>query len=79
MKTARKAGIESAREVRRQDRKAIEVMKKYGLQVHTLPEGARDRWQAASAKAWPTIRSKMVGDAIFNETQGHLQEYRSSK
>jgi TRAP-type C4-dicarboxylate transport system substrate-binding protein len=79
MKAARQAGTESAREVRRQDRKAIEVMKKYGLQVHALPDGARERWQTASAKSWPTIREKIVGDAIFSETQGHLQEYRSSK
>jgi len=79
MKAARSAGTTSAREVRRQDRKAIEVMKKYGLQVHGLPAGAREKWQSAASKSWPTIRERMVGDAIFTETQGHLQEYRSRK
>jgi TRAP-type transport system periplasmic protein len=79
MKAARQAGKESAREVRRQDKKAVKVMQKYGLQVHALPEGARARWQEASSLAWPTIRTKMVSEDIFSETQAHLQEYRSSK
>ncbi len=78
LKVAREAGRESAREVRRQDRKAVKVMEKYGLTVHPLPAGAREKWQTASAKSWPTAR-KMVGDAIFSETQGHLQEYRAAK
>ena len=79
MQVAREAGRESAREVRRQDRKAVKVMQKYGLKVHPLPKGARARWQDASSKAWPTIRNKMVGDAIFSETERYLQEYRSTK
>jgi len=79
LKAARAAGRESAREVRRQDRKAVKVMQKYGLTVHALPRGARAKWQSASALSWPTIRERMVGDAIFDETLGHLQEYRSTK
>lgn len=78
MKVAREAGAESVREVRRQDKKAVKVMQKYGLTVHPLAPGARERWQKASAKSWPTVR-KMVGDAVFSETEGHLQEYRSAK
>ena len=54
-------------------------MQKYGLQVHALPDGVRTKWQDAAALAWPTIRTKMVSEEIFSETQGHLQEYRSSK
>ena len=78
MQVAREAGRSSAKEVRRQDSKAVKVMQKYGLTVHPLPSGARAKWQIASAKSWPTLR-KMVGEAIFTETEGHLHEYRSSK
>ena len=79
LKAARAAGLEARREVRRQDRKAIEVMQKYGLTVHRAPEGGQARWQEAASRAWPVIRKEMVGDAIFTEAQGHLEEYRSSK
>jgi len=78
MKVAREAGRESAREVRRQDKKAVEVMQKYGLTVHPLPAGAREKWQTASARSWPTVR-KMVGDAVFDETESYLREYRAAK
>ena len=76
---ARKAGLEARKEVRRQDRKAVQVMQKYGLTVHPLPKGGQAKWEAAAALAWPVIRKDMVGDAIFTEAEGHLQEYRSSK
>jgi len=79
LRAARKAGLEARKEVRRQDRKAIQVMQKYGLVVHPLPEGAQAKWQQAATRAWPIIRKKMVGDAIFSETEGHLREYRSTK
>ena len=79
LQAARKAGLEARREVRRQDRKAVEVMQKYGLKVHALPEGARELWQQSAARAWSVIRGKMVGEAIFSEVEGHLQEFRSSK
>jgi TRAP-type C4-dicarboxylate transport system substrate-binding protein len=79
LKAARKAGLEARREVRRQDRKAVQVMQKYGLKVHALPEGAQEQWQQAAARAWSVIRKDMVGEAIFSEVQAHLQEFRSSK
>jgi TRAP-type C4-dicarboxylate transport system substrate-binding protein len=78
-KAAEEAGKESAREVRRQDKKAVEVMKKYGLQVHPLTADARKNWEEAASRAWPIIRKEMVGEAIFNEAEKHLKEFRAGK
>ena len=76
---ARRLGDEARREIRRQDRKAIEVMQKYGLTVHPLPDGAQASWRYAAAKAWPIVREEIVGEMIFSEAERHLQEYRSAK
>ena len=76
---ARRIGLEVRREIRRQDRKAIEVMQRYGLRVHPLSDGALASWQHAAARAWPIVREELVGEAIFNEAEHHLQEYRSAK
>ena len=76
---ARNAGLEARREVRRQDRKAIQIMQRYGLRVHSLPEGAQADWQRVAAKAWPIVRDEMVGEAIFSEAEGHLRQYRSTR
>ncbi|MBJ95139.1 MAG: hypothetical protein CMP23_11795 [Rickettsiales bacterium] len=77
MQAAREAGLEARREVRRQDRKAIKVMQKYGLTVHPVPQESKRGWQEAASRAWPAIREKLVGDEIFKQVEGHLQEFRS--
>jgi|TARA_Y100000310_G_scaffold265472_1_gene276525 TRAP-type C4-dicarboxylate transport system substrate-binding protein len=79
LQAARDAGFATRSEVRRQDLKAIQVMQKYGLSVHSLPDGAYASWQSAAAKAWPIVREELVGDVIFSEVERHLREYRSAK
>ncbi len=67
---AREAGRRIQAEVRRQDARAVEVMKRYGLQVHPVPPEFRPGWEQAALAAWPVIRGEMVPVEVFVRNRG---------
>jgi TRAP-type transport system periplasmic protein len=62
-------------EIKHLDDDAVEQMKKQGLHVTAAPEGP---WQAATEKAWPTVRGKVVPADLFDEVKRLVAEYRAS-
>jgi TRAP-type C4-dicarboxylate transport system substrate-binding protein len=69
------AGIQD--QIRRQDGKAVEVMKRYGLKVTTVDDATRKRWEEQAQSVYPIVREKIVPSDIFDETKRLVDEYRS--
>jgi len=75
---AETAGAEIRRNSRKEDTDAITTMReKHHLQVHALPAGAQEEWQAEIAKTYPKIRGTVVPADIFDEVQAALKEFRA--
>ena len=77
MTAAREIGDELKGEIRRQDRKAIEVMQKYGLNVVEIDDATRDLWRRKMEALYPKIREEMVPAEIFDAAQGHVRDHRA--
>ncbi len=79
LEAARKIGENLRSEVRRQDSKAVDVMKRYGLQVIEVDDSTRERWKQVAQSIYPTISSQVVPTDIFDKTVDVLQECRAGK
>ncbi|MBT3220834.1 MAG: TRAP transporter substrate-binding protein DctP, partial [Proteobacteria bacterium] len=77
IESARRNGEETKDEIRRQDRKAIEVMKKYGLVVNEVDEATKQEWIKNAESVYPIVREKMVPSEIFDQTKALVDEYRA--
>jgi TRAP-type C4-dicarboxylate transport system substrate-binding protein len=77
MASARRVSAEIQGTVRRQDGKAVEVMKKYGLKVNSVDEPTLKRWIEKSEAIYPIVREKIVPAEVFDETKRLVDEYRS--
>lgn len=78
-KVAGEIGASMTTEIRRQDEKAVTVMKKFGLTVHSVDETTRKQWEALGAKTWPHLRGTMVPADVFDEMKGLLDARRAGK
>jgi TRAP-type C4-dicarboxylate transport system substrate-binding protein len=77
MKAAREVGAEVQEEIRRQDKKAVEVMKKYGLTVVPIDPGTQDAWDALVQSTYQIFSTKVVPADVFNQVKGLVEEYRA--
>lgn len=78
MESARRNGAEIKAEIRRQDAKAVTVMQKYGLVVHTVDETTMQRWVKLAESAYPVFRTKMVPPDVFDRAKALVEEYRAA-
>jgi TRAP-type C4-dicarboxylate transport system substrate-binding protein len=76
--SARAIGDAMKAEVRRQDAKAIEVMKTYGLKVNTIDDATRKRWEDKAISMYPMIRGKIVPNEIFDQAKGIAEAWRKA-
>lgn len=76
---AREIGGTMTQEIRRQDEKAVEVMKKYGLTVVVADAAARAQWEEKGKATWGRIRGTMVPNEVFDQAQSLLTAYRAKK
>ena len=74
---AREVGEELKTEVRRQDRKAITVMQKYGLNLVEVDDATRARWRQQAEGIYPRIREDIVPPEIYDRTMELVREYRA--
>ena len=74
---AKEIGDEVRGEIRRQDVKAVEVMKKFGLTVNSVDAATRAEWEAIGEKAAELWGSKVVPPEIFAEVKRLVAEHRS--
>ncbi len=77
LEVAREIGEDLKVEIRRQDRKAITVMEKYGLTVVEVDEATTQRWREVARSVYPTVRTEMVPTDIFDRCVGLVEEYRA--
>jgi TRAP-type C4-dicarboxylate transport system substrate-binding protein len=75
--SARRVSAEIQGQIRKQDGKAVEVMKKYGLTVNSVDDATRARWIKKSEAIYPIVREKIVPADVFDETKRLVDEYRS--
>ena len=75
---SRAAGDKLKAEVRTQDKKAIEVMKKYGLKVVDVDATQAAQWQQMAESMYPSIRAKVVPSDVYDQTVAVIKQYRSS-
>ena len=78
LQAAREAGDEIRSEVRRQDKKAVEVMKRYGLKVTAVDAATKEKWLEMGQKSWPRMREHVVGAEVFDRMKQVLEAYRAS-
>jgi TRAP-type transport system periplasmic protein len=77
LQVAREIGEDLKEEIRRQDRKAVTVMQKYGLTVVEVDEATKQRWREVARSVYPTVRTEMVPTDVFDRTVGLVEEYRA--
>ena len=65
--------------IRKQDDKAIEVMKKYGLKVNTPTPEQRAEWEKLAQATHPIMREKIAGPEAFDRVKALVEEHRASK
>jgi len=77
------SAAEAGREIRTQSRleaeQSVEAMKKRGLVVQEVDSEIEARWEAAAEEFYPKIRGGMVPEAIFDEVQRLIREYREAE
>jgi TRAP-type C4-dicarboxylate transport system substrate-binding protein len=76
--SASRNGAEIKDAVRKQDKKAVEVMQRYGLVVNHADQAAAAEWEAVAKETWPVVREKMVSPEIFDEVKGLVEEHRAA-
>ncbi len=74
---SRKSGGELKDTIRKQDDKAIEVMKKYGLTVNEPTPEQRAGWEKIAAETHPIMREKVAGPEAFDRVKELVEEYRA--
>jgi len=75
---ARATGREITASARRDSDVAVEVMKKRGLTVHTLPPAMMKEWRDVAGKLRSFPRGRVVEAAIFDRIQALITEYRAT-
>jgi TRAP-type C4-dicarboxylate transport system substrate-binding protein len=78
-RASRAKGLETQHLVRTQDRKAVEVMKQYGLTVNSVDAETYKKWEALAHSLHPIVREKIVSPEIFDLAVKHLNEFRSQQ
>ncbi len=78
LQAARELGEGLKNDVRSQDRKAVPVMQKYGLQVVQVDAATQAQWETRARSLYPYIRAKVVPTDIFDMTQASVEEYRTT-
>ncbi|MBN1336457.1 MAG: TRAP transporter substrate-binding protein DctP [Deltaproteobacteria bacterium] len=78
LQVARETGEILRKDVRSQDRKAVAVMEKYGLQVVQVDAATRAQWESTARSLYPFLRTKVVPTEIFDETVASVEAYRAT-
>ena len=65
-------------EIRRQDVKAVDVMKRYGLTVHPVDPSTFQAWEEIARQTHPVVRTKMVSPEVFDRVTQIIVEYRAA-
>jgi TRAP-type transport system periplasmic protein len=75
---AEEAGAELTSRTRAENDQAVEAMKKRGLIVTPVPPQLDSTWRSFAEGFYSKIRGKVVPEAMFDEVQQLLKDFRSS-
>jgi TRAP-type C4-dicarboxylate transport system substrate-binding protein len=78
MEAAAAAGAKMRDASRKEDECAIKAMQAKGLKVNVATPQVEQEWYKLTSVVYPKIRGKMVPDAIFDEVQQLVREFRAS-
>jgi TRAP-type C4-dicarboxylate transport system substrate-binding protein len=77
-----RAAVEAGREIKKQNRsesdRAVEAMKKLGLNVYEPTPAVEAVWRATAEVTYPKIRGGLVPSAYFDEVQRLIEQYRAT-
>ncbi|MCO4771119.1 MAG: TRAP transporter substrate-binding protein DctP [Deltaproteobacteria bacterium] len=76
-KAAKDIGDATRGEIRKQDVKAVAVMKKFGLTVNSVDAATRAKWEAIGEDAAELWGSKVVPPEVFAEVKRLVAEHRA--
>ncbi len=77
LKAAAVAGKSFRDDIRISNDKAIESMKKYGLQVHDITEDQYDQWEKLFQSVYPQISGTIIPTDIMDMAIKYRDEYRA--
>ena len=75
---AAEAGERLQGEIRLENEKAIEAMRKRGLTVHAVTVEIEAEWRRSAEQAYPQIRGTIVPPDMFDEVKRLCEAYRAS-
>jgi TRAP-type C4-dicarboxylate transport system substrate-binding protein len=75
---SRRNSDEIQAQIRSQDKKAIEVMKSYGLTVHTVDPATYKRWEAVAAAARTSARGTFVTAELYDRVLALIAQHRAA-
>lgn len=78
-KASSDAGLSLRKDIRGQEQKVLDVMKKYGLTVVSLTPDEKGQWQKTFHDAYPQLIDKLVPKESFDLAVKYRDEYRASK
>jgi TRAP-type transport system periplasmic protein len=78
VKAAEEAGAELTTRTRSESDDAVEAMKKRGLKVTSVTPELEAAWRGFTEGFYPKIRGKIVPEAMFDEVQQLLKDFRAS-
>jgi TRAP-type C4-dicarboxylate transport system substrate-binding protein len=79
LKSAADCGQEFQTLGRQENQKAVEAMKRRGLQVHPVSEEAENEWRRFSEGFYPQIRGTIVPADMFDQVMQVLRDYRATQ
>jgi TRAP-type C4-dicarboxylate transport system substrate-binding protein len=75
---ARRSGADIQEQIRTQDKKAIEVMQRYGLTVHKVDPATFAKWEAVAAEARKTARGQFVSAELYDRVVKLIAQHRAA-
>jgi TRAP-type C4-dicarboxylate transport system substrate-binding protein len=78
LEVAKTRSSEIKEDIRRQDTKAIAVMQRYGLKVHTVDAPTLAEWEKLGAAARASARGTFVTNEIYDQVAALIEEHRKN-
>jgi TRAP-type C4-dicarboxylate transport system substrate-binding protein len=79
LKAAADAEVRMKADIRADDAKAVEVMKKKGLTVHPITAAHRAEWQRVFEEAYPQMMERIVPEEVFKQAMRFRDAFRAKR
>jgi TRAP-type C4-dicarboxylate transport system substrate-binding protein len=76
LQAARAIAMESMRQILEADRQAVEVMRKHGLTVHSVPTEAEDQWRSTMTAFSESLAGRSFSLKAYRTVSEHVAAFR---